>query len=329
MSKRGAQLALGSHGSEPPLLKQKTDETVVFPDEVLAVILKMVVLEQQPGLAQPVRLVCHRWNALMEAHRREWQDEASRLYPDYFEAASVRAAEMGFASLVTYYLDMPGDTREMPQFYCCITLSAAAGTGHLSVMRLVKKRYRGSLEDAVCTAAALGQTGPLELLKADMSKSLRATALRKAISGIIQESSFYISRGVEGRMEVIRLMRESGVQWNFYDAIHRCVAAGDAPMVRAIWRNEGPSRVIKGLLRTAGGAGSVEVLAFLKEEMYAGATPNEFDLWDGMHHACHGDHLAAMHFFKEWGAPAEHHHADCGDVLKDGPAYNLMRSWLE
>jgi hypothetical protein len=351
MSKRGAQLALGSHASEPPLLRQKTEEeedlTLVFPDEVLGVILKMVVLEEQPGLAQPVRLVCRRWNALLEARYSEWRVEALTSYGHNFATyPAARAAALGMTRLLTHYLEMydysswhtgtrgwaAAGAPPLDLWTCALT--AAAGAGHLPAIRLLKSRYTDPVAGACSTAAALGQRDALELLRAEWSTSEADNCLYNALLGKVPwvaQSPFNISRGPEGRMEVIRLMREWGAAWVVGKAVGVCIARGDVPMLRAIWESEWTPPIPcdpVDMVRLAGAEGNVEVLEFLKEELCVGMRPEDLKLAEAMHRACHGDHLDAMRFLKEWGATPTSAHLLCEEVTDGGPAYELMRSWL-
>jgi hypothetical protein len=172
MSKRGARMALGDHETEPPLKRQDAeDQTLSLHDDVLSLILWEVVSECQPGLAQPVRLVCRRWNAILKKLRARWVSPAVLSDPGELSAS------LGEVSLVEYYWPVGA-----PGYHVMI---AAARHGHLDVMRLAKRRGVPP-EWAMTWAAREGQLAAMHLLRKWGCDELDAALGRAAVCGQVE-----------------------------------------------------------------------------------------------------------------------------------------------
>jgi ankyrin repeat protein len=201
MSKRGAQLALGPHESESPLKRwnygkeEEVDLTLIFPDEVLSLILSKVVIECQTGLARPVRLVCRRWNTiLMMIQHETWTNCMNVEHP------SIRAARIGDCNLISYYYGAKQDKNKM--------LEVAARGGHLKAMHLLKKWGAYEFNWALYHAAEKGHLEAMRLLKkwgaTDFDEALRCAAS-------------------VGQLDAMRLLKKWGA--NYFNAALRCAAS--------------------------------------------------------------------------------------------------------
>jgi hypothetical protein len=245
MSKRGAQLALGSHESESPLKRQnygkeeeEVDLTLIFPDEVLSLILSKVVNECQTGLARPVRLVCRRWNTILMMIRHETWTYCMKV-----EHPSIRAARIGDCNLLTYYWDEDANPNDM--------LAAAAGGGHPDAMRLLKKwgaggdGFGGNM--ALYYAAGSGQLEAMRLLKKWGANDFD-TALRCAVE--------------DGQLDAMCLLKKWGTK-SFNWAL--CFAAKAGQLEAMCLLKEWGANDLNGALYFAVRYGQLEAMHLLKK----------------------------------------------------------------
>jgi hypothetical protein len=315
MSKRGAQLALGSHASEPPLLRQKTEEeadlTLVFPDEVVALILKVVVTEVQPGLAMPVRLVCHRWNTLLQRQEEECRVLCTE---PFLEHPASRAARLGHCVLLGYYMDLG-------KGYRANALAAAAESGHLRAMRLAmddvsdrswarRTGARNVQEAATIDASYLswafrlaarnGQEAALRLLRERGAVDFHM-AWRSALEGpMLTTRRYYGAKapGPAGRLACMHLLEHWGSSHRTSDLRHRIllVRRGDLDMLRLL--NRGGVDASNGLMLMAASLGHLEIVRFLRWEW--GATDFQGALDALEKYQCTESTAAVRAQLKEW-----------------------------
>jgi hypothetical protein len=239
MSKRGAQLALGPHESESLLKRQnygkeeeEVDLTLIFPDEVLSLILSKVVIECQTGLARPVRLVCRRWNTILMIIRRATWTNCMKV-----EHPSIRASRIGDCNLISYYYGANQDKNKM--------LKVAARGGHLKAMYLLKKWGTDGFNWALYNAAACGQLEAMCLLKEWGADDFNWALYHAAKVGHLEAMRLLKKWGADGfnwalclavrgsHLETMRLLKKWGAN-DFNRALYHAAKAGQLEAMRLL-----------------------------------------------------------------------------------------------